>query len=174
MIKNYFEKLPRIHTETFVADSADIIGDVEIGEGTSIWYGAVLRGDMNSIRIGKNTNVQDGAVIHNDSNAPAIIGDNVTIGHNAIVHGAVLKNNCLVGMGAVILNNAIVNENCIIGAGAIVTQGKEIPEGSLVLGAPAKVVRSLTPEEIEAIQESSRIYVGLSEGHKVNLMNNDF
>lgn len=173
MIRNYYEKLPRISADAFVAESSDIIGDVEVGEGASIWYRAVLRGDMNIIRIGKNTNVQDGAVIHTDSNSPATIGDNVTIGHNAIIHGATLKDNCLVGMGAVVLNDAVVNENCIIGAGAVVTQGKEIPSGSLVLGAPGRVVRPLTKEEIESIGESSRIYIELAEGHKVDTVNKD-
>lgn len=168
MIRNYYEKLPRISDNAFIAESSDIIGDVEIQEGASIWYRAVLRGDMNSIRVGKNTNIQDGAVVHTDSNSPALIGDNVTVGHNAIIHGAVLKNNCLVGMGAVILNDAVINENCIIGAGAIVTQGKEIPAGSLVLGAPGKVVRSLTQEEIDNIQNSSNIYVELATGHKAD------
>lgn len=167
MIRNYYEKLPKISGEAFVAESSDIIGDVEVGEGSSIWYRAVLRGDMNIIRIGKNTNVQDGTVIHTDSNSPAIIGDRVTIGHNAIIHGATLKNNCLIGMGAVVLNDAVINENCIIGAGAIVTQGREIPSGSLVLGAPGKVVRALTNEEIESIGKSSRIYIELAEGHRV-------
>ncbi|TDT47617.1 gamma carbonic anhydrase family protein [Fonticella tunisiensis] len=166
MIRNYFEKLPKIHSEAFVADSADVIGDVEVGEGSSIWYRAVLRGDINSIRIGKNTNVQDGAVIHNDYKSPAVIGDNVTIGHNAIVHGATIKDNCLIGMGAVILNDAVIGENCIIGAGAIVTQGKVIPPESLVLGAPGRVVRSLTLEEIESIRRNADIYVNLIKGHR--------
>lgn len=166
MIRNYFEKLPKIHSQAFVADSADVIGDVEVGEGSSIWYRAVLRGDINSIRIGKNTNVQDGAVIHNDYNSPAVIGDNVTIGHNAIVHGAIIKDNCLIGMGAVILNDAVIGENCIIGAGAVVTQGKVIPPESLVLGAPGRVVRSLTQEEVESIRRNADIYVNLIKGHR--------
>jgi carbonic anhydrase/acetyltransferase-like protein (isoleucine patch superfamily) len=166
MIRNYYEKLPKIHHDCFVAGSADIIGDVEVGSGSSIWYRAVLRGDVSPIKIGNNSNVQDGAVIHTDFNAPAIIGNNVTIGHNAIIHGATIKDNVIVGMGSVILNGAVIGEHSIIGAGAVVTGGKEIPPRSLVLGAPAKVVRSLTDEEIQSIIKNADLYVELAEGHK--------
>ncbi|CDF58334.1 gamma carbonic anhydrase family protein [Thermobrachium celere] len=166
MIRNYFEKLPKIAQDVFVAESADIIGDVEVKEGSSIWYRAVLRGDINKILIGKCVNIQDGCVLHSDRNAPTIIGDFVTIGHNAIVHGAVVKDRCLIGMGAVILNGAVIGEDCIIAAGSVVTQGKEIPPRSLVMGTPAKVVRELTDEEIESIKKSAIHYKELAEAYR--------
>ncbi|EYE89626.1 hypothetical protein Q428_00960 [Fervidicella metallireducens AeB] len=168
MIRNYYEKLPKIHDKAFVAETSDIIGDVVIEEGASIWYRAVLRGDINKITIGKNSNVQDGVIIHSDMDVETIIGDNVTIGHNAIIHGARISDNCLIGMGAVILNNACIGENCIIGAGAVVTGGKEIPPGSLVLGAPGKVVRPLTDEEVESIKTSAKHYLELIDGYRYN------
>lgn len=166
MIRNYFEKLPKIAQDVFVAESSDIIGDVEIKEGSSVWYRAVLRGDINKITIGKNVNIQDGCVIHSDVGYETVIGDDVTIGHNAIVHGAKIGNRCLIGMGAVILNGATIGEDCIIAAGSVVTQDKVIPSKSLVLGTPAKVVRELTDEEIQQIKQSANYYRELSETYK--------
>lgn len=162
MIKPYDGRSPVLHKASFIAESADIIGNVEVQKDVSIWYGAVLRGDLNSIRIGENTNVQDGVVIHCDEDAPVNIGNNVTIGHNAIIHGACIKDSCIIGMGAIVLNNAVIGENCIIGAGAIVTGGREIPSGSLVLGAPGKVIRELKKEEIDDIKKSSEHYLRLA------------
>lgn len=166
MIRNYFEKLPKIAQDVFVAESADIIGEVEVKEGSSIWYRAVLRGDINKISIGKCVNIQDGCVLHSDKNAPTIIGDYVTIGHNAIVHGAQVKDRCLIGMGAVILNGAVIGEDSIVAAGSVVTQGKEIPPKSLVIGTPAKVVRQLTDEEIEHIRQSAINYMSLAKNYR--------
>lgn len=166
MIRNYYDKTPNIHEDAFIAETADIIGDVHIDEDANIWYQAVLRGDINKISVGKNTNIQDGSVVHPDESCEVVIGDNVTIGHKAIIHGCRINNNCLIGMGAIVLNNAVIGENSIIGAGAIVTQGKAIPAGSLVLGAPGKVVRSLTDEEIEALKKSAETYVELTKGYK--------
>lgn len=166
MIRNYYEKLPKIAQNVFVAESADIIGDVEIKDGSSIWYGAVLRGDINKISIGNNVNVQDGCVLHSDKEYPTIIGNDVTIGHNAIVHGATIGDRCLIGMGAVILNGAKIGDDCIIAAGSIVTQGKEIPSKSLVLGTPAKIVREISYEEIEHIKQSAINYRELAEAYK--------
>ena len=143
----------------YIADGAKIIGDVEIGENSSVWYNAVIRGDSNVIRIGKNTNVQDNAVLHTSHNHALKIGDNVTIGHGAIVHGCTIGNNVLIGMGAIVLDGAVIEDNCIIGAGALVTQKKRMPEGSLVLGNPAKVVREITEEEKVAILENANEYV---------------
>jgi carbonic anhydrase/acetyltransferase-like protein (isoleucine patch superfamily) len=167
MIRHYYGKFPEIHIDCFVADSCDIIGDVKIGRGSSIWYNSVLRGDMNKITVGENTNVQDGSVIHVDSNSPAVIGDNVTIGHKAIIHGALIENNCLIGMGAIVLDNSVIGENSIVGAGALITSNKTIPPRSLVLGSPGKVIRELTDEEIRKIKNSAEIYVSLREGHQV-------
>lgn len=142
----------------YIAEGAKIIGDVQIGEDSSVWYNAVIRGDSNSIVIGENTNVQDNAVLHTSHSHPLTIGDNVTIGHGAIVHGCTIGNNVLIGMGAIVLDGAVIEENCIIGAGALVTQNKVIPSGSLALGNPAKVVRELKREELESILENANEY----------------
>ena len=150
------------YTNVYIAEGARIVGDVTIGEGSSIWYNAVVRGDSVGVRIGKRTNVQDLACIHEDTGHPAIIGDDVTIGHGAIVHGCTVEGNAIIGMGAIILNGARIGRNCIIGAGTLITQGKEIPEGSMVYGNPARVVRALTPEEIAHIRENADHYVRLS------------
>lgn len=143
----------------YVAEGAKIIGNVKIGADSSVWYNAVIRGDSNPIVIGKNTNVQDNAVLHTSHSHALSIGDNVTIGHGAIVHGCKIGNNVLIGMGAIILDGAVVEDNCMIGAGALVTQNKSMPEGSLILGNPAKVKRELTEEEKESILENAKAYV---------------
>ncbi|WMM23695.1 gamma carbonic anhydrase family protein [Tissierella sp. MB52-C2] len=158
MIKSLKNKSPKIHEEAFIAETADVLGDVTIGEGTSIWYGAVARGDMNTIVIGKYSNVQDNSSLHVDSNEPLKIGDYTTVGHNAVVHGCTIGNNCLIGMGAIILNNAIIGDNCIIGAGALITEGAVIPPNSLVLGAPGKVKRELTEDDIKSIKDNAVRY----------------
>ena len=142
----------------YIAEGAKIIGDVTIGEDSSVWYNAVIRGDSNSIVIGENSNVQDNAVLHTSHSHALTIGDNVTIGHGAIVHGCTIGNNVLVGMGAIVLDGAVIEDNCIIGAGALVPQNKVMPEGSLVLGNPAKVVREITEEEKKAILENADEY----------------
>lgn len=142
----------------YIAEGVKIIGDVTIGEDSSVWYNAVIRGDSNSIVIGENSNVQDNAVLHTSHSHALTIGDNVTIGHGAIVHGCTIGNNVLVGMGAIVLDGAVIEDNCIIGAGALVTQNKVMPEGSLVLGNPAKVVREITEEEKKAILENADEY----------------
>ena len=151
-------KRGKIAEWVYIAEGAKIIGDVTIGEDSSVWYNAVIRGDSNSIVIGENTNVQDNAVLHTSHSHALTIGDNVTIGHGAIVHGCTVGNNVLIGMGAIVLDGAVVEDNCIIGAGALVTQNKVMPEGSLVLGNPAKVVRELTQEEIKSIQINADEY----------------
>ena len=142
----------------YCAEGAKIVGDVQIGEESSVWYNAVIRGDSNSIVIGKNTNVQDNAVLHTSHSHALCIGDNVTIGHGAIVHGCTIGNNVLIGMGAIVLDGAVVEDNCIIGAGALVTQNKRMSEGSLVLGNPAKVVREVSEEEKKSIVENANEY----------------
>ncbi|WP_138203060.1 gamma carbonic anhydrase family protein [Haloimpatiens lingqiaonensis] len=167
MLTNFKDKNPNIQDETFIAPSADIIGDVTIEEGANIWYGAVLRGDTNKIYIGRNTNIQDNSVVHVDVDKPCIIGDGVTVGHRAIIHGCIVKDNVLVGMGATILNGAEIGENTIIGAGSLVTQNKKIPSGVLCMGVPAKVVRELTEEEIEGIKKSAQHYVELSKEYGI-------
>lgn len=157
---------PKINGNTYISESVDIIGDVTIEENVNIWFGTRLRGDMNKIVIGANSNIQENSVIHVDTEAPTIVGENVTIGHGAIIHGCNISNNVLVGMGSIILNNAKIGKNSIIGAGSLVTQGKEFPEGVLILGNPARVVRELSKEEIESIQISADNYVALSKKYK--------
>ena len=138
----------------YVADSAQVIGNVILEEGAGIWFGAVLRGDNESITVGKGSNIQENCVLHTDIGFPLLIGEGCTIGHAAILHGCTIGNNSLVGMGAKVLNGAKIGANCLIGAGALVTEGKEIPDNSLVLGSPAKVVRTLG-EDVEAMLKLS-------------------
>src|SRR5690554_1033921 len=156
---------PKIHEDTFIADTASIIGDVNIGEGTSIWYGAVLRGDIENITIGKFSNIQDNATVHTETDIPTKVGDYTVVGHNAIVHGCTVGDNCLIGMGYIILNRAVIGDNCIIGAGTVVTEGKNIPPNSLVMGVPGKVVRQVTEEDIDAIRKNALRYNRLYKKH---------
>ncbi|TNE82173.1 MAG: gamma carbonic anhydrase family protein [Bacteroidetes bacterium] len=159
-------KKPLVHgKQTFIANTAVVIGDVEMGDNCSVWFGAVIRGDSDIIRIGNRSNVQDNAVIHCDPGAPAIIGDDCVVGHSAIVHGAQLGNAVLVGMHATVLNNAKIGNNVIIGANALVTGGTVIPDNSLVLGSPAKVVKTLTDDQIQGIYENAKVYVEKAEAY---------
>lgn len=151
--------MEKIAEHVYMAEGAKVIGDVEIGENSSVWYNAVIRGDSNPIAVGKNTNVQDNAVLHVSHSHGLTIGDFVTIGHGAIVHGCTIGNRVLIGMGAIVLDGAIIEDDCIIGAGALVTQNKVISAGSLCLGSPAKVMRKLTEEEKRSIIENANEYV---------------
>lgn len=173
MLISYQGIKPKVHESCFIANSAELIGNVEIGENTSVWYNCVLRGDENSIKIGKHTNIQDGTVIHISKDFDTIIGDYVTVGHKAIVHACKIGNNVLVGMGAIILDGAEIEDDVLIGAGSIVTPGKKIPSGSLVLGSPAKVVRELSDEEIEHLKQSAVDYVQYAEKHKTSNINDE-
>ena len=166
MIMDFEGVTPRINKNTYISESVDIIGKVNVEENVNIWFGTRLRGDMNNIIIGENTNIQENSVVHVDINSPCIIGKNVTIGHGTIIHGCSISDNVLVGMGSIILNNAKIGKNTIIGAGSLVTQGKEFPEGVLILGNPAKVIRQLTEAEIESIQRSADNYVSLRKKYK--------
>lgn len=159
MIRNYKDNAPMIHESCFVAESADIIGRVTLEEDCSIWFGAVLRGDCNSIHIGKGSNIQDNCTVHVGHTESVEIGEYVTVGHNAIIHGCKIGSNTLIGMGATILNNAEIGEETIIGAGSLVTSNKKIPSGVLCMGSPAKVVRELTEEERRHIRESAKFYL---------------
>jgi len=149
----------QIHPSVYIAEGARIVGDVMIGEESSVWFNAVLRGDCDRIRIGRRTNVQDNCMLHADPGVPCIVGDGVTIGHLAIVHGAEIGDNVVIGMHSVVMNRAKVGANSIIGVGAVVTEGVEIPPGSLVMGLPGKVKRPLTEIEIEGIRASATHYV---------------
>lgn len=164
MLYEYKGKWPVISERAFIADNASIIGEVEIGADSSVWFGAVIRGDEAPIKIGCGTNVQDNVVLHCDKGSDMDIGDNVTIGHGSIVHGAVIGSNTLIGMGAIVLDGARIGPGCIIGAGAVVKERAEIPAGSLVVGVPGKVVREVRPEQAEALRAQS-YYVPLSKDY---------
>lgn len=150
--------VPDVADTAWVADSAQVIGSVTLEERVSVWFGAVLRGDTAHLTIGANSNVQDGAVVHADAGYPAQVGRNVTIGHQAVIHGCTVGDNSLIGIQAVVLNGAKIGRNCLVGAGALVTEGKEFPDGSMIIGSPAKAVRQLTPEQIERLQHSADHY----------------
>ena len=157
---------PVIDKDVFVAPTGVVAGDVTIGEGSNIWFGAVVRGDVNKITIGAHTNVQDNATIHAMGDAPVEIGDHVTIGHNAVVHCSKVGNNTLLGMGAVLLGYTEIGDNCVIGANTFLPQHKQIPSNSLVYGNPAKIIRELRDDEIEALQISADSYYRLGQEYK--------
>ena len=159
-------KTPKIAENVFVADGAIIRGDVTIQENSSVWFHAVVRAETASITIGKSTNIQDNCTLHVDTGADIHIGNQVTIGHGAIVHGCTIVDNTLIGMGAIILNHAVIGKNCIIGAGALITQNTVIPDNSLVMGSPGKVKRLVTAEEIEDISHNATHYVEEAELYK--------
>lgn len=158
-----------IDKSIFIADGAKIVGNVEIGKNSSVWFNAVIRADSDKVKIGENSNVQDNAVIHTSEGFGVQIGDNVTIGHGAIIHGCTVKDNVMIGMGAIVLNGAVIEENSIIGAGALITQGKVIPSGSLAFGNPCKIVRQLTDEEISSISRNAKSYVKEAEKYNTKI-----
>ncbi|GAU76908.1 gamma carbonic anhydrase family protein [Fusibacter sp. 3D3] len=166
MIKVFKSHIPQIQRSCFIAESADIIGEVIVEESANIWYNTVVRGDVEPIFIGNYTNVQDQVVIHTSQGFPVSIGPYVTIGHGAIVHGCTVEDHVLIGMGAIVLDGAYIEKNCIIGAGALIPPNKRIPSNSLVVGSPGKIVRTLSNEEIEHIEQSAIGYVELSQHHK--------
>ncbi|MBM7712670.1 gamma carbonic anhydrase family protein [Enterococcus xiangfangensis] len=149
----------------FIADSADVYGDVTIGAGSTIWFQSVLRGDSNRISIGEKSNIQDGTIVHVDHEAPTLIEDRVTVGHACIIHGCTIHSGALIGMGSTILNHAEIGENSLIGAGSLVTEGTVIPSGVLAFGSPARVIRQLTPEEIKKNQENAQHYYELGQAY---------
>ena len=167
MIHKFENKSPLISESCFISDSADIIGDVEIGEDSSVWFGSVIRGDMNQIKIGSNTNIQDNCVVHVTTNiAPTIIGNGVTIGHKAIIHGCTINDNCLIGMGCIIMDLAIIGKGSIIAAGALVPPGMKVPSRKLMVGIPAKPIRDITPQEYTDIKKSALHYILFSKKYK--------
>ena len=166
MLLPYKGKRPKLHETVYVEASARIIGDVIIGAYASVWFNAVVRGDVNYIRIGERTNVQDNSVLHVTKDVyPLIIGSDVTIGHNAVLHGCIVKDRCLIGMGSIILDDAEIGEDTIVGAGALVTEGAKVPPGSLILGAPARVVRKLSGEEVEGILTAAKNYLEYTQNY---------
>jgi len=148
----YKGKSPVLGERVFVAEGACLVGDVSVGDDSSVFYNAVLRGDLAEIKIGKRTNIQDNVTVHVSTGVGVCIGDEVTVGHGAILHACTIDDNVLVGMGAIVMDGAHIKKNCIVGAGALVTQGKEFPEGSLVMGSPAHVIRALTIDEMKSVK----------------------
>jgi carbonic anhydrase/acetyltransferase-like protein (isoleucine patch superfamily) len=160
---------PRIAASAWVADSAQVIGDVVLHEDSSVWFGAVLRADSETLTIGRGSNIQDGSVIHADAGFPVTLGDNVTVGHQVMLHGCTVGEGSLIGIQAVVLNGAKIGRSCLVGAGALVTEGKEFPDGSLIIGSPARVARPLRPEEIEGLRGSAAHYVENARRFKAGL-----
>ncbi|HIE65799.1 MAG: gamma carbonic anhydrase family protein [Nitrospira sp.] len=164
MIEPFMDKNPQFPTSVFIENSAHVIGDVEIGAYSSIWFGAVVRGDVHYIRIGERTSIQDLSVLHvTRLTHPLLVGNEVTVGHQVTLHGCTVEDRVLIGMGAILLDGAVIGEGSIIGAGSVVTEGMKIPPGSLAFGAPARVKRELTPEESAFLSKSAQNYVDLSQ-----------
>lgn len=166
LLHSFNNRLPKVSENVFMAEGSHIIGDVTLGKSCSIWFGAVLRGDDNYIIVGEGSNIQDNCVVHvtRDTN-PTIIGNNVTIGHSAIIHGAEIGDNCLIGMGAIVMDGCRIGNNTIIAAGSLIPGGKEIPSGVLCMGSPAKVIREITEEERIKIKSSAEHYMKVVEGY---------
>ena len=168
-IYQFEEWAPELAAGAWVAESASVIGRVRMGEGASVWYGAVLRGDNEWITLGRRTNVQDGSVLHCDPGVPLTLGDDVTVGHQVMLHGCSIGDGTLVGIQAVVLNHARIGRNSIVGAGSLVTEGKEFPDGSLIVGAPARVARTLSPEQFELLRRMSEAYQAQTRRHRDGL-----
>ena len=150
---------PQVAASAWVADSAQVMGRVTLGEDASVWFGTVVRGDTESITIGAGSNIQDASVLHADFGKPLVVGERVTVGHQVMLHGCTIGDESLIGIGAIVLNGARIGKNCLVGAGSLVTEGKEFPDGSMIMGTPAKVVRQLTPEQIEGLRLSAQHYI---------------
>lgn len=168
MLIRYQGKLPVVEANVFVADGAKLIGDVTVGSWASIWYNAVLRGDLAEIVIGDRTNIQDGVVGHVNTSQPLIVGNDVSIGHSAIIHGCRIGHGTLIGMGAIVLNGADIGEYALIGAGSVVTENKKIPPYTLSLGSPARVVRELTEEDLQRMKLTAESYVAKGKEYRIS------
>ena len=158
-LDTFLRQRPRLGTDVFIAHGAVVIGDVTLGDSSSVWFNAVLRGDINRIVVGHHTNIQDNAVLHLADNLPCLVGNYVTVGHSAIVHACTVGDETLIGMGATILDGAVIGSQCLIGANSLITQGVRIPDRSLVLGSPAQIIRALSVEEILKLKLSAQHYV---------------
>jgi carbonic anhydrase/acetyltransferase-like protein (isoleucine patch superfamily) len=160
---------PEVHPSAYVADTAQVMGAVTLGADSSVWFQTVLRGDTERITVGAGSNVQDGSVLHTDVGYPLTLGERVTIGHGVMLHGCTVGDESLIGIGAVVLNGARIGKHCLVGAGALVTEGKSFPDGSMILGSPAKVVRQLTPEQIEGLRRSAQHYIDNARRYRAGL-----
>ena len=163
------DAVPTLAPSAWVADSAQVIGNVHMGEGSSVWYGAVLRGDNEAITLGARSNVQENSVLHTDPGFPLTLGEDVTVGHQVMLHGCTVGDGSLIGIQAVVLNGAKIGKNCLVGAGAIVTEGKEFPDNSLILGAPAKWVKEISAEQIGRLKHAAEHYVHNAQRHRTQL-----
>lgn len=163
MIRGFMAHTPEIDPGSFIANSAEVIGQVSLAEDVSVWFNTVMRGDVNSITVGKGTNIQDLTMVHLDHDQPTTIGEYVTIGHSTIIHGCTIEDNVLIGMGAILLNGVVIEKDVIVGAGTLIPPGKRIPSRSLVVGSPGKVVRTLSDNEVESIRASAERYIALSK-----------
>lgn len=163
------QSVPRVAATAWVADSAQVIGNVDLGENASVWFGCVLRGDNELMRIGARCNIQDGAILHSDPGFALTLAEGVSVAHQVMLHGCTIGAGTLVGIQAVVLNGARIGKNCLVGAGALVTEGKEFPDGSMILGSPAKVVRALTPEQIDGLSRISEHYVENANRYRLGL-----
>lgn len=166
---SFKEWTPAVDETAYIAPGATVIGRVDLQAHSSVWPGAVIRGDNEPITIGRGSNVQDGAVLHTDPGCPVAVGQNVTIGHQVMLHGCTIEDGALIGIQAVVLNNAVIGKQSLVGAGAVVTEGKVFPERSLILGAPARVIRTLTDDEVADLQHNSQVYIQRAQDFKVHL-----
>ena len=166
MIYDFEKSVPEVHPDAWVASNATLIGKVKLEKNSSIWFNAVLRGDIELITIGENSNIQDGSVLHTDPGYKLNVGKGVTVGHMVMLHGCKIDDDTLIGIGSVILNNAKIGKNCIVGANSLITENKIIPDNSLVVGSPGRVLRKVTEEEIQAIHENAKHYVEGSKKYK--------
>ena len=160
---------PQVSASAWVADSAQVIGRVALAQDASVWFGVVIRGDTETISVGKGSNIQDMSVLHADVGSPLTVGEGVTVGHKVMLHGCTIGDNSLIGIGAVVLNGAKIGKNCLVGAGSLVTEGKEFADGSLIVGSPARVVRQLSPEQIEGLRLSAQHYVNNANLYRTSL-----
>ena len=163
------ERTPQVAETAWVAESAQVIGGVALGPDASVWPGVVIRGDSGPISVGEGSNIQYNSVLHADEGVPLTIGKHVTVGHQVMLHGCTVGDESLIGIGAIVLNNAKIGRNCLVGAGALVTEGKEFPDGSMIVGSPAKVVRQLTPEQIEGLRRSAQHYMANARRYRAGL-----
>ncbi len=167
MIHSYGGVTPKVHPTAFVEASAHLIGDIEVGEDASVWFNTVIRGDVNSIRIGRGSNIQDGSVIHvNRRGSPTVLEEFVTVGHGARLHGCHINTNCLIGIGAIVLDGAVLEKECLVAAGSLVAPGTKVPRGSLLMGVPARVVREVTDRDLHLIRRSAQNYIALKNDYR--------